>query len=180
MQIRCKGDLCFMFLLCIIFTKYRFFVAFPPLILYNKIRISYNRIQRSISYERNKRFLPTAQQSGKELDSLRCSQFRFYYDRHCNNPDLFPQSGRGRRHERHLRHLPLGQRNQHFYPDPRPAFPRSRCNSRLRKYEEENFHDLFRHRHRRRIPFHIRTRVAVLFDFLYHIQNRLCRLQHFL
>ena len=40
MQIRCKGDLCFMFLLCIIFTKYRFFVAFPPLILYNKIRIS--------------------------------------------------------------------------------------------------------------------------------------------
>lgn len=33
-----------MFLLCIIFTKYRFFVAFPPLILYNKIRISYNRM----------------------------------------------------------------------------------------------------------------------------------------
>ena len=44
----------------------------------------------------------------------------------------------------------------------------------------ENFHDLFRHRHRRRLPFHIRTRVAVLFDFLYHIQDRLCRLQHFL
>ena len=44
MQIRCKGDLCFMFLLGIIFTKYRFFVAFPPLILYNKIRISYNRM----------------------------------------------------------------------------------------------------------------------------------------
>lgn len=38
----------------------------------------------------------------------------------------------------------------------------------------------FRHRHRRRLPFHIRTRVAVLFDFLYHIQDRLCRLQHFL
>jgi len=37
MQILCKGDLCFMFLLCIIFTKYRFFVAFPPLILYNPI-----------------------------------------------------------------------------------------------------------------------------------------------
>ena len=33
-----------MFLLCIIFTKYRFFVAFPPIILYNKIRISYNRM----------------------------------------------------------------------------------------------------------------------------------------
>lgn len=33
----------------------------------------------------------------------------------------------------HLRHLPLGQRNQHFHPDPRPAFPRSRCNCRLRK-----------------------------------------------
>lgn len=44
MQILCKGDLCFMFLLCIIFTKYRFFVAFPPIILYNKIRISYNRM----------------------------------------------------------------------------------------------------------------------------------------
>ena len=44
MQIRCKGDLCFMFLLCIIFTKYRFFVAFLPIILYNKIRISYNRM----------------------------------------------------------------------------------------------------------------------------------------
>ena len=39
---------------------------------------------------------------------------------------------------------------------------------------------IFRHRHRRRLPFHIRTRVAVLFDFLYHIQDRLCRLQHFL
>ena len=47
-------------------------------------------------------------------------------------------------------------------------------------YENMNFHDLFRHRHRRRLPFHIRTRVAVLFDFLYHIQDRLCRLQHFL
>ena len=44
MQILCKGDLCFMFLLCIIFTKYRFFVVFPPIILYNKIRISYNRM----------------------------------------------------------------------------------------------------------------------------------------
>ena len=44
MQIRCKGDLCFMFLLCIIFTKYRFFIAFPPIILYNKIRFSYNRM----------------------------------------------------------------------------------------------------------------------------------------
>ena len=52
MQIRCKGDLCFMFLLCIIFTKYRFFVAFPPLILYNKIRILYNRMHalRTVSY----------------------------------------------------------------------------------------------------------------------------------
>lgn len=44
MQMFCKGELCFVFLLCIIFTKYRFFVAFLPIILYNKIRISYNRI----------------------------------------------------------------------------------------------------------------------------------------
>ena len=43
-----------------------------------------------------------------------------------------------------------------------------------------DYENLFRHRHRRRLPFHIRTRVAVLFDFLYHIQDRLCRLQHFL
>lgn len=48
------------------------------------------------------------------------------------------------------------------------------------KYEKENFHDLFRHRHRRRLPFHFRHPGAVLFDFLYHIQDRLCRLQHFL
>ena len=40
MQMPCKGELCFVFLLCIIFTKYRFFVAFLPIILYNKIRIS--------------------------------------------------------------------------------------------------------------------------------------------
>lgn len=44
MQTFCKGELCFVFLLCIIFTKYRFFVAFLPIILYNKIRISYNRM----------------------------------------------------------------------------------------------------------------------------------------
>lgn len=44
MQILRKVDLCFVFHLCIIFTKYRFFVAFPPIILYNKIRISYNRM----------------------------------------------------------------------------------------------------------------------------------------
>ena len=44
MQMLCKGELYFVFLLCIIFTKYRFFVAFLPIILYNKIRISYNRI----------------------------------------------------------------------------------------------------------------------------------------
>ena len=44
MQTFCKRELCFVFLLCIIFTKYRFFVAFLPIILYNKIRISYNRI----------------------------------------------------------------------------------------------------------------------------------------
>ena len=40
MQMLCKGELCFVFLFCIIFTKYRFFVAFLPIILYNKIRIS--------------------------------------------------------------------------------------------------------------------------------------------